>query len=47
MRVGLSEKITNHTLKNILLYPLVWQDVLIFVPRINSATIINQYHNHE
>lgn len=31
MRVGLSEKITNHTLKNILLYPLVWQDVLIFV----------------
>ena len=30
MRVGLSEKITNHTLKNILLYPLVWQDVLIF-----------------
>ena len=35
MRVGLSEKITNHTLKNILLYPLVWQDVLIFVPRIN------------
>ena len=35
MRVGLSEKITNHTLKNILLYPLVWQDVDIFVPRIN------------
>ena len=37
MRVGLSEKITNHTLKNILLYPLVWQDVLIFVPRINRS----------
>ena len=28
MRVGLSEKITNHTLKNILLYPLVWQDAV-------------------
>ncbi len=36
MRVRLSEKITNHTLKNILLYPLVWQDVVIFVPRINK-----------
>lgn len=40
MRVGLSEKITNHTLKNILLYPLVWQDVLIFEP---LETVFQRY----